>query len=376
MRLPFGKYKEELIHISEVQSGRTDLICPSCGQSLIAKKGKLKEHHFAHDGISCTATVSKELFGLNNRLPTKLPLCIYAQRKKEAIEKKLNNWQTEYAKGQKQTARVAELLGRLEKLKQYFQQQHNSSQIALVEKITGQVQQYTHQKIAPFPSFHLLRDPVFKTGYTDGQQKIASADWNEAQHDYFYPLVFQPYIECLQTYSSPSKLVPIKEQIEVYQQELARFQQFQLYFLEIQIPTATIHKIGLTTRPMAIRLKEIQQDLHRYFHTVTCKVLLQKKRVGFLENFFKRKYAPYQFTIGSLTEYFQFPPAFFEWVLRDLECVDTLAMPKRSSSTWVFWAFFHSNGKLYGGKQKYLFVDDKKYLLTSEETAKIRNKIG
>ncbi|HDM8167570.1 TPA: hypothetical protein P0E23_000150 [Vibrio harveyi] len=35
---------------------RVPLSCPFCGQSLIAKKGSQKEHHFAHDGQTCADT--------------------------------------------------------------------------------------------------------------------------------------------------------------------------------------------------------------------------------------------------------------------------------------------------------------------------------
>ena len=44
-----------IVHISEVASGAAcDCTCPSCSSKLIAKKGKEKSHHFAHDSkTSC-----------------------------------------------------------------------------------------------------------------------------------------------------------------------------------------------------------------------------------------------------------------------------------------------------------------------------------
>jgi hypothetical protein len=39
----------ELVHVSQVERGLAcDCVCPSCNERLIAKKGKYKEHHFAH----------------------------------------------------------------------------------------------------------------------------------------------------------------------------------------------------------------------------------------------------------------------------------------------------------------------------------------
>lgn len=55
MKLPFGIFEGKYIHISEINSGRTDVLCPYCEIPLIAKKGRIKRHHFAHDGVGCVA---------------------------------------------------------------------------------------------------------------------------------------------------------------------------------------------------------------------------------------------------------------------------------------------------------------------------------
>ena len=190
MKLPFGKYQDDLIHISEVQSGRTDLTCPNCGQSLIAKKGKLKEHHFAHDGESCSITFSKELFGLGSRISTKSPLCIHAKQKKEGIYNKLQELQLAASKTANQEALIKELDTRLKKLQVFFQKDGQIKKTILVEQLLAQIRQFTSQKIAPFPSFHQLRDPIFKTGYTNGKNPIPHDQLREGHHEYFYPTVF------------------------------------------------------------------------------------------------------------------------------------------------------------------------------------------
>jgi len=76
MKLPYGlldgnfvHISEVFVHISEVHSGRTDVHCPYCQQQLIAKKGAIKKHHFAHDGVSCIQSFTNNLFGLQGRLP-------------------------------------------------------------------------------------------------------------------------------------------------------------------------------------------------------------------------------------------------------------------------------------------------------------------
>jgi hypothetical protein len=42
-----------LTSIDEVVRGKTNLACLYCGGSLTAKKGSVKEHHFAHTGETC-----------------------------------------------------------------------------------------------------------------------------------------------------------------------------------------------------------------------------------------------------------------------------------------------------------------------------------
>ena len=50
----------QLIEIQDVTSGKTNLICPYCSKALIAKKGLIKEHHFAHSGETCNLVFKRE----------------------------------------------------------------------------------------------------------------------------------------------------------------------------------------------------------------------------------------------------------------------------------------------------------------------------
>lgn len=49
LELCYGMRDGEIIHISEVNSGiLQNCLCPKCGSILIAKKGDIRKHHFAH----------------------------------------------------------------------------------------------------------------------------------------------------------------------------------------------------------------------------------------------------------------------------------------------------------------------------------------
>lgn len=49
-----------LVAAEDTQRGKTNLGCPYCGNRLIAKKGRVKEHHFAHDGETCNLIIKTE----------------------------------------------------------------------------------------------------------------------------------------------------------------------------------------------------------------------------------------------------------------------------------------------------------------------------
>lgn len=51
--LRFGVCNDELISIEHVASGlKCNCICPCCGSRLIARKGKSRNHHFAHYNVA------------------------------------------------------------------------------------------------------------------------------------------------------------------------------------------------------------------------------------------------------------------------------------------------------------------------------------
>lgn len=49
IELCYGMIDGEIVHISDVDSGiQQNCLCPKCGSILIAKKGDIRKHHFAH----------------------------------------------------------------------------------------------------------------------------------------------------------------------------------------------------------------------------------------------------------------------------------------------------------------------------------------
>jgi hypothetical protein len=60
MWLKYGVSKDNaLVNIEDVSRSKTDLTCLYCGGGLTAKKGKVKEHHFAHDQETCRPVANR-----------------------------------------------------------------------------------------------------------------------------------------------------------------------------------------------------------------------------------------------------------------------------------------------------------------------------
>ncbi len=54
MKMPFGLKDGELIHISKADPGlKCGCVCPGCNGPLVARKGEVKVHHFAHYSSEC-----------------------------------------------------------------------------------------------------------------------------------------------------------------------------------------------------------------------------------------------------------------------------------------------------------------------------------
>lgn len=371
MKLPFGIYQGKFVHISEVDSGRTTVQCPYCQQKLMAKKGRIKRHHFAHDGAGCTQHFAAHFFGIIGKLPVKLPLSVYAFQKlskiqnyhKELTEVKQNYDPDESSK----PAFIPELKRKLKELSQV-------DTTGDIQIILEQIDRFLNQKIAPFPAFYLIRLPQFTGGYTDGKRTCQFAELNPDLHEYYYPIAFQPYVEYLKNYHS--KAIDLKEittKLTLFEKDLSYFKQFDLYFIEVVADHQKLYKIGLTSRKLAHRLKEIKQDLSAYFLKVELTPLFHLKGFAFLEAFFKQKYEAHQKKIGQLTEYFSFPAKMTALILKDLNLLKHSNPPARQESAWIHWVFFNFNGKIYGYREKYVYINNVKFVLSKSEVEKLEN---
>jgi hypothetical protein len=76
------------------------------------------------------------------------------------------------------------------------------------------------------------------------------------------------------------------------------------------------HPARVTTRSIEERIAEVQRDVRAHYSDVAVSLLGLWEHPGNVELYFKHRYPPFNYRIGKLTEYFQFPNV--KVVLQDL----------------------------------------------------------
>lgn len=281
MWLKFGVSSDNaLISIEDVPKGKTQLTCLYCGGGLTAKKGKIKEHHFAHTEETCRPVANRVAYRDFPALPLYDNFNIQLSGKE------------------------------LEELK-VFWNNYGARDEGIIVK----------------PSFKLILSKLLvwnEGGFYEftqlGKIPVGALPlrlFNEVQE----PLLLEKLSKIEQA-AERAKLMNSKYWLErfaderIYGAQLKRILESTLYFLEIRVGRKFLHKIGVTKRPIEERVIEIHRDLATYYNKFEIKILDTWKHRGNVELYFKHRYKEFNYKIGNLTEYFKFDD--IEPVLRDL----------------------------------------------------------
>jgi hypothetical protein len=273
MWLKFGvALSGELTSIDEVVRGKTQLTCLYCGGSLTAKKGSVKEHHFAHTEETCKP--------VSQRIKTKafpsLPLYdnFNIQLKGEELEQLKVLWK-EY--GAQDYAIPKDLVNFRWQLKGLLESKGVSSyQFTDLGKIpVGAL---------PLALFNQVQEPLLLSALAslEGSVEMAVA-------------------------AGLSCLDERRADLLIYRAQLRRILVNSLYFLEVKANGNIFYKIGVTTRSIEERIAEVQRDVKAHYSDVAVSLLGLWEHRGNVELYFKHRYQPFNYRIGKLTEYFQFP---------------------------------------------------------------------
>ncbi|MGV0104757.1 Competence protein CoiA [Nostoc sp. DSM 114160] len=284
MWLKYGVNEEGiLICIEDIKRGKTSLKCPYCNSGLTAKKGKVKEHHFAHQGETCRPIAKREF-------PT-LPLYDNFNIQlsgKDLAQLKLV-WQEYGAKNYP----ISSYLVTPSLLK------------------AGMLRKNVYMKPPAYEFSDLGKIPV-------GALELTL--FNDAQE----PLLLKKLLKLELAlkhaeYKNAPDLAYRLTDLKLYRAQLQRILSCTLYFLEIETNIEIIYKIGVTQRPVIKRVAEVKIDLLAHYSSAAIKVLGTWEHRGNVELYFKHRYQGFNYPIGSLTEYYKFNTEEFKMVLHDLQ---------------------------------------------------------
>jgi hypothetical protein len=257
-----------LVGIEEVSSGKTQLKCPYCEGNLIAKKGKIKEHHFAHTEQTC-------LIVARGKIPN-LPLYDNFNIQLSAKElEELKVFWNNYGAGNydicvKPSWRLV------------------SSKLLTFNEERGGFYKFTSLGKIPVGAlsltlFNEVQEPLLREQLSQLEQKAERAQL-----------------------ASLSNLPERLADLQIYRALFKRVLTNTLYFLKIVADGQIFHKIGVTGREIEQRVKEVQRDMKSHFKGVTIEVVGTWEHRGNVELYFKHRYKDFNYKIGNLTEYFKF----------------------------------------------------------------------
>lgn len=289
-----------LVNIEDVASGRTTLRCPYCEDTLTAKKGRIKAHHFAHTHQTCAAVIERTQSEALPRLPLYTAFALdlgYLE-----LEELLTLWKEYGEEGLK----VPE---------PYYSQLVNGEYLRY-NRFIGRDGGYEFTKLGKVPvgglSVPLFAD-IQKARMLERLYDLDDSAWYELQGNDL--LCARTFIGTLGDY-------------RLYSAQLERLLSTSLYYLQIDAAKERFYKIGVTTRTVEERVSEIEYDLQKHIGAVTIQVLGHWPTAGRVEHYFKHRFSAYNKPIGSLSEYFSFDKAQAKKVLRELQRLKSKRWPE------------------------------------------------
>ncbi|WP_339380256.1 competence protein CoiA family protein [Coleofasciculus sp. FACHB-SPT9] len=270
--LKFGVSADnKLVDIVDVPSGKSDLVCPYCGVKLVAKKGQIKEHHFAHTGQTCRSVTVKREFPtlpLYDNFNIELSGQALQLLKTLWVSCGQNDWSIPFS-GELKPLIKANLLQ-----KNPYQNPpgYEFTQLGMIP--VGAL---------PLQEFNQIQEPLLLKKLGDIERQVELA-------------------KVLKSLNLKERVVDLW----LYRTQLRRILEHRLYYLEVKTDSETLYKIGVTKRRLEERIVEIRRDLRSHYKNVELKVLGTWEHRGNVELYFKHCYQPFNYRLGSLTEYYKF----------------------------------------------------------------------
>ena len=278
-----------LVYVGDVSSGRTQLHCPYCAETLTAKKGRKIAHHFAHTGQTCAAVAGRSGSDELPLLPLYTDFALdLGRRELETLSSLWNGSGRSYSYTRHSFDSLVH--------RGYIQ----------FNSFIGRSGDHEFTKIGKIPVGG-LSVPLF----ADIQQEKLLESLSKFERDAWHRLNPDPafcdllFLERLGDY-------------RLYRAQLQRLLSKHLYYLEVKTADTCLYKIGVTSRQVEERIAEIRTELRQYVGKADIKLLGLWKHCGRVEHYFKHRFRDNNQPIGGLTEYFSFDDKRAKKVLREL----------------------------------------------------------
>ncbi|MEM7372920.1 MAG: GIY-YIG nuclease family protein [Bacteroidota bacterium] len=287
--LPYGlDENEEIVHISQVESGRSSLSCPFCDAPLIAKKGTRLSHHFAHAGNTCKEVAGGAVDSLSLSIPfySDVFSSQLSDSEKRALQILYKAFGKEYfhRKGKENSAFQLLFQNGIQKLSQVWERLLSAQQ--LEEKGNWfQLTSYAEAGLGVLPISVFARIQEFRL------------------------YVFESILE--EGHDSTGIL-----RKKIYHNLKNRLLQATLYCLHIpgQKGQSAVWKIGMTSRTAEQRLKELSPAIIHQFGEKRARatyIACEIPGMGRLEAYIKKRFAasqlPFTYNNHVYTEFFTNP---------------------------------------------------------------------
>jgi hypothetical protein len=275
----------EMIFIESRRRGKTDLKCPYCSGSLTAKKGAIKNHHFAHTDETCRAVKS----GRDISVPFLA-----------GFDRHLSNSELSALTHFQKTGRLnPDLKDKLYR-KDFIVQNANYrwKLDALGEIACG---------VMPLKRFSNFQSLAIVAKLKKLETRVVEAN-------------------VANSIDLPDLLTDLK----LYKNHVKQILSQTLYFLKIVSDSTTMYKIGVTARDLSERIDEIEPELQAVLgERISIETIGLWENHGGLEQYFIYKYQKYRCQSIKFTEYFEFSSDIALSAIGDLNKLSTRNFSKK-----------------------------------------------
>ncbi|MDN3661136.1 competence protein CoiA family protein [Vibrio agarivorans] len=315
MWLTIAKHpRGDWLSIEQVSSGKTELVCPYCSSPLIAKKGKVKSHHFAHQLETCKES-TKAAEGILLPFFDTFDITRFFnadERKYLERRRKYTHKNIFWFRGRDTAVTSLERLGVL------TSERDNSPEVADVlsrlaaidPKLNFDDYQLSHELAALCEAFEPMLD--LKRAFEEESQ--ISSTKLDALYLKHSRLRLSPNTSLRELNEAQCYWIDLRhkyisltspEWLELFEHKFLSLNEQSLYLFEFESKGKPLFlKVGMTSRTVHQRLTEVTGALQSFYPDIKGKVVKVLPHFGRLERSIHRMFESSKVELGTFRELF------------------------------------------------------------------------